>query len=53
VSAAAQVCPADFTGSRLPNPAVERCRRQSIARAVQQIGSPRLAAVHASSTKSG
>jgi UrcA family protein len=53
VQAAAQVCPADFTGSRLPSPAVERCRQQSIARAVRQIDSPRLAAVSAGSAKSG
>ena len=51
VHAAAQVCPADFIGSRLVSPAVQHCREQSIARAVHQIGSPRLAAVYATSAK--
>jgi len=53
VHAAEQVCPDEFSSGRLSSPAVQICRRQSIARAVQQIGSPRLAAVYATSSKSG
>ncbi|MGA2188297.1 MAG: UrcA family protein [Steroidobacteraceae bacterium] len=53
VHAAEQVCPAEFTGSRLLSPAVLRCREQSIARAVHQIDNPRLAEVYATSAKRG
>jgi UrcA family protein len=52
VHAAAQVCPAAFSDSRFVSPAVQHCREQSIARAVHQIGNPRLAAVYATSAKS-
>jgi UrcA family protein len=53
VHAAEQACPDDFSSGRLSSPAVQTCRRQSIARAVHQIDSPRLAAVYATSSKSG
>ena len=52
VNAAAQVCPEEFTGSRLASPAVEQCRSQALARAVRQIGNPRLAALYANGGKS-
>jgi UrcA family protein len=53
VRAAEQVCPDQFVGSRLISIAVLRCREQSIARAVHQIDNPRLAAVYATTSKSG
>jgi UrcA family protein len=53
VRAAEQVCPAEFSGSRLLSPAVEHCRQQSIARAVQQVDNPRLAALYATNAKTG
>jgi hypothetical protein len=32
---------------------VEQCRKQAVARAIQQIDNPRLAALHAVRSKSG
>jgi UrcA family protein len=52
VHAAAEVCPAD-SSSRLVSPVTLQCREQSIARAVHDIGNPRLAAVYATSSKNG
>ncbi|HEY3657721.1 MAG TPA: UrcA family protein [Steroidobacteraceae bacterium] len=52
VSAAAQVCPTPTTGPFVSS-TILHCREQSIARAVQQIDNPRLAAVYATSTKHG
>jgi UrcA family protein len=51
--AAEQVCPAEFTGSRLVSTAVLRCREQAVARAVREIDNPRLAAVSANGSKRG
>jgi UrcA family protein len=53
VHAAEQVCPADFTGSRLVSSTVQRCRDQAVARAVHQINNSRLAAVYSATTKRG
>jgi len=53
VHAAEQVCPADFTGSRLVSSAVQTCRDQAVARAVHQINNSRLAAVYSATTKRG
>jgi UrcA family protein len=53
VRAAEEVCPAVSSASPFVNTAVQACRDQAIARAVHQIGSPRLAALHAASSKSG
>jgi len=53
VNAAEQACPAQFTGSRLLSHAVQLCREQSVARAVQQIDNVHLAAVHATTVKRG
>ena len=52
VNAAEEVCPVS-AGTRFVTRAVEQCRDQALARAVQQIGSPALAALHASSSKNG
>jgi UrcA family protein len=52
VTAAEQVCPAP-SGTRLVPAAVQTCRDQAISRAVEQIGSPALAALHAGRVKSG
>jgi hypothetical protein len=52
VNAAAQVCPTPTTGPFVSS-TILQCREQSIARAVQQIDNPRLAAVYATSTKHG
>ena len=53
VYAAKQVCPdgtmRDLSASRR----VEQCRKQAVARAIQQIDNPRLAALHAVRSKSG
>ena len=53
VHAAEQVCPADFSGSRLVSSTVQRCRDQAVARAVHQINNSRLAAVYSATTKRG
>jgi UrcA family protein len=53
VHAAEQVCPAQFTGSRLLSESVQSCRSQAIARAVHQINNSRLAAVYSATTKRG
>jgi UrcA family protein len=53
VHAAEQVCPAEFTGSRLVSPSVQTCRDQAVARAVHQINNSRLAAVYSATTKRG
>jgi UrcA family protein len=52
VKAAEEVCPA-ASGSRWVTTAVAECRAQSVARAVHQIDSPRLAALYAASSKRG
>jgi UrcA family protein len=51
--AAEQVCPAYLTGSRFLSSTVLKCRQQSIARAVQQINNPRLAAIYSTNAKRG
>jgi UrcA family protein len=53
VHAAEQVCPAQFSGSRLVSAAVQGCRDQAVARAVHQINNSRLAAVYTATTKRG
>jgi UrcA family protein len=52
VTAAKEACP---TGASSPfvNQAIQDCRDQAVARAVRQIGSPGLAALHAGNTKNG
>jgi len=53
VAAAEQVCP-DTGGDPLHfNAAVRACRAQAVARAVQGIGNPRLAALHEAHLKQG
>ena len=52
VNAAAEACPAS-AGTRFVSGAVQQCRDQALARAVHQIGSPALAALHAGSSKKG
>ncbi|MEA3151145.1 MAG: hypothetical protein QOD56_2084 [Gammaproteobacteria bacterium] len=44
--AAEQVCPEPSTASRLVNGVIKQCREQAVARAVHQIGDPRLVAVN-------
>lgn len=51
VNAAQEVCPGAPIGSRLLSSAARECRKQSLARAVREINSPRLAALHANSSK--
>lgn len=53
VRAAEEVCPDMQTGSRLVSGAALQCRRQALARAVQQIDNARLAQVFTSRTKRG
>jgi UrcA family protein len=53
VHAAEQVCPAEFTGSRLVSEVVQHCRDQAVARAVHQINNSRLAAVYSATMKRG
>ena len=50
--AAEKVC-VEPSGSRLPNEAVLKCRKEAIAGAVEKIHNQRLAALHAASKKSG
>jgi UrcA family protein len=52
VKAAEEVCPVT-PGTRLIPRAVAECRAESVARAVQQIDNPRLAALYAASSKRG
>jgi UrcA family protein len=52
VKAAEDVCPVT-SGTRFVTTAVAECRAQSVARAVHQIDSPRLAALYAASSKRG
>jgi UrcA family protein len=52
VSAADAVCPQP-SSFRWVSDAVQACRQQAIARAVQQINNPHLAALYAGSSKSG
>jgi hypothetical protein len=51
--AAEKVCVIEPAGSRLPNEAVLKCRKEAIANAVDKIHNQRLAALHAASNKSG
>jgi UrcA family protein len=52
VKAAEEVCPVTYGTLFVPR-AVAECRAESVARAVHQIDSPRLAALYAASSKSG
>jgi UrcA family protein len=52
VKAAEEVCPLP-SGARWVTTAVAECRAQSVARAVNQIDNPRLAALYAANSKSG
>jgi UrcA family protein len=51
--AAEKVCVIEPAGSRLPNEAVLKCRKEAIAGAVEQIHNQRLASLHATRNKSG
>jgi UrcA family protein len=51
-SAAQKVC-VDQTADKFASDAVIACRRQAVARAVEQIGNPHLAALQAARVKSG
>ncbi len=51
--AAEQVCPDIPSGSRLNNAVFLQCRAQAVARAVQKINNPRLAALNAQRAKRG
>jgi UrcA family protein len=53
VRAAEQVCPATAADRPFLTTAVRQCREQAVARAVQKIDSPRLAAVYAASAGTG
>jgi UrcA family protein len=53
VKAAVEVCPQGPASTRWISKAVRECREQSVARAVFQVNNPRLAAVYATSSKSG
>lgn len=52
LGAARQVCP-DESGNLAVSARVAACREQAVAHAIQQIDNTRLAALHASRTKSG
>jgi UrcA family protein len=52
-SAAKQVCPDGTMRDLGAHQRVEQCRKQAVARAIQQIDNPRLAALHAVRSKSG
>jgi UrcA family protein len=52
-SAAKQVCPDGTMRDLSAHQRVEQCRKQAVARAIQQIDNPRLAALHAVRSKSG
>jgi len=51
--AAEKVCVIEPAGTRLPNEAVVKCRKEAVAGAVEKIHNQRLAALHAASIKSG
>jgi UrcA family protein len=51
--AAAKVCPADPIRDLRTSELVEECRKQAVSRAIQQINNSQLAALHATSSKSG
>jgi UrcA family protein len=51
--AARQVCPDAWTRDLAAQVQVEACRNQAVARAIQQIDNPSLAALHASHSKNG
>jgi UrcA family protein len=53
VTAAEAVCPASTSDRPFVSRAVQHCRDEAVARAVDSINNPRLAAVHATSAKSG
>ena len=53
VAAAADVCPQSSDSPRWISDSVRECRAQSVARAVLRVNNPRLAAVYATSAKSG
>jgi UrcA family protein len=52
-AAAKQVCPDEGTRDWGLKAQVERCRNESIARAIRQIDNSRLAALHAARSKNG
>lgn len=51
VRAAETVCPATASDRPFVSRAVQQCRDQAVARAVQQIDNPRLGAVYAANSK--
>jgi UrcA family protein len=51
--AAEKVCVIEPAGTRLPNQAVLKCRRDAVAGAVEKVHNTRLAAIYAARTKSG
>ena len=51
--AAEKVCFIEPIGSRLPNQAVLKCRRDAVAGAVERVHNLRLATMYAAHTKSG
>ena len=53
VFAAKQVCPDGDMRDLRSHQQAEQCRKQAVARAIQQIDNPRLAALHAVRSKSG
>jgi UrcA family protein len=53
VSAAKQVCPDGTMRDLGAHLRAEQCRKQAVARAIQQIDNPRLAMLHAVRSKSG
>ena len=53
IQAAAEVCPQSSESPRWISERVRECRAQAVARAVFQVNNPRLASVHATSSKSG
>ena len=53
VNAAAEVCPDVSVNPHWISDAVQKCREQSVARAVHAINNPRLVAVYSATTKQG
>ncbi len=51
--AAKQVCPDSYSKDLHANELVKACRQQALANAIHQINNSQLAALHASSSKSG
>jgi UrcA family protein len=51
--AAEKVCIIEPVGTRMPNEAVLKCRRDAVAGAVEKVHNTRLAALYAAHTKSG